>query len=124
MHFDNRGLPLSTIGPNTKKAAFPGCGRHADPRANGMELSERTTAGVLEGLMPRTDAPAGAVLLAVFTATLFLSALLLFAVQPVFAKMILPRLGGAPSVWAVSMCFFQAVLLAGYGYAFALNRWL
>ena len=87
-----------------------------------MDLSERTTAGVLDGSMSRAGAPA--VLLAVFTATLFLSALLLFAVQPIFAKMILPRLGGAPSVWAVSMCFFQAMLLAGYGYAFALNRWL
>jgi hypothetical protein len=39
-----------------------------------------------------------------------------------FAKMVLPRLGGSPSVWAVSMCFFQAALLAGYCYAHALNR--
>jgi hypothetical protein len=60
--------------------------------------------------------------LALFTATIFLSALLLFAVQPMFAKIVLPRLGGAPSVWAVSMCFFQAVLLAGYLYAHVLNR--
>jgi hypothetical protein len=89
-----------------------------------MDLSERIPAGVLHGPMPRAGAPAAALLLAVFTATLFVSALLLFAVQPIFAKMILPRLGGAPSVWAVSMCFFQAVLLAGYGYAFAPNRWL
>ena len=59
-----------------------------------------------------------------FAATLFLSALLLFSVQPMFAKMALPVLGGSPSVWAVSMCFFQAALLAGYGYAHALNRWL
>ncbi|MFN3867474.1 MAG: fused MFS/spermidine synthase [Hyphomicrobiaceae bacterium] len=63
-----------------------------------------------------------AVVLAVFTATLFLSAFLLFSVQPVFAKMVLPKLGGSPSVWAVSLCFFQAVLLAGYSYAYALNR--
>src|SRR5215831_20752298 len=66
----------------------------------------------------------GKILLLVFATTLFFSALLLFSVQPMFGKLILPRLGGAPSVWAVSMCFFQAVLLAGYGYAFALNRWL
>ena len=58
-----------------------------------------------------------------FAATMFLSALLLFSVQPMFAKMVLPRLGGSPSVWAVSMCFFQAVLLAGYCYAHLLNRW-
>ena len=59
-----------------------------------------------------------------FGATLFLSALLLFSVQPMFAKLLLPKLGGSPSVWAVSMCFFQAMLLAGYGYAYALNRFL
>ena len=41
-----------------------------------------------------------------------------------FAKMALPALGGTPAVWAVSMCFFQVVLLAGYVYAHALNRWL
>lgn len=52
-----------------------------------------------------------------FTATTFLSALLLFSVQPMFAKMVLPVLGGSPSVWAVAMFFFQAALLAGYAYA-------
>lgn len=65
-----------------------------------------------------------AVLLWSFTATLFLSALMLFSVQPMFAKMALPLLGGTPAVWAVSMCFFQAALLAGYCYAHALMRWL
>lgn len=60
--------------------------------------------------------------LGLFAGTLFLSALLLFSVQPMFARMVLPKLGGSPSVWAVSMCFFQAVLLAGYCYAHALNR--
>jgi hypothetical protein len=52
-----------------------------------------------------------------FTATTFLSALLLFAIQPMFAKMVLPALGGSPSVWSVSVFFFQAALLAGYLYA-------
>jgi len=66
----------------------------------------------------------GRALVPLFAATLFLSALLLFSVQPMYAKLILPKLGGAPAVWAVAMCFFQAVLLAGYGYAYALNRWL
>ena len=61
--------------------------------------------------------------LGMFTTAIFLSALLLFSVQPIFAKMVLPKLGGAPSVWAVSMVFFQAVLLGGYAYAHALNRW-
>ncbi|HRK18706.1 MAG TPA: fused MFS/spermidine synthase [Hyphomicrobiaceae bacterium] len=52
-----------------------------------------------------------------FTVTTFLSALLLFSIQPMFAKMVLPVLGGSPSVWAVAMFFFQAALLAGYAYA-------
>ena len=55
-------------------------------------------------------------------ATLFVSALLLFLLQPMFAKMVLPKLGGAPSVWSVAMVFFQAVLLAGYAYAHLLGR--
>ncbi len=54
---------------------------------------------------------------ALFTLTTFVSALLLFSLQPLFAKMVLPVLGGAPSVWAVALCFFQAALLAGYCYA-------
>ena len=59
---------------------------------------------------------------ALFAATLFLSALLLFAVQPMFTKMVLPRLGGAQSVWSVAMVFFQAALLLGYGYAHLVVR--
>ncbi len=55
--------------------------------------------------------------LPLFTLSLFMSALLLFSVQPMFAKMILPSLGGAPGVWNTSMVFFQTVLLAGYAYA-------
>ena len=57
-----------------------------------------------------------------FGTTLFLSALLLFSVQPLFAKMVLPRLGGTPAVWSVAMVFFQAMLLAGYAYAHAIVR--
>ncbi|HUG61419.1 MAG TPA: fused MFS/spermidine synthase [Methylomirabilota bacterium] len=52
-----------------------------------------------------------------FTATLFFSAFLLFAIQPMFAKVVLPKLGGSASVWSIAMVFFQAMLLAGYGYA-------
>jgi hypothetical protein len=55
--------------------------------------------------------------LAVYTAAIFLSALLLFSVQPLFTKMVLPRLGGSPAVWSVAMVFFQTLLLAGYAYA-------
>lgn len=58
-----------------------------------------------------------AAILPIYTATIFLSAFMLFSIQPFFAKMVLPILGGSPSVWSVAMVFFQAVLLAGYGYA-------
>ena len=61
-------------------------------------------------------------LLPVFVAAIFVSAALLFAVQPMFTKMVLPRLGGAAAVWSVAMVFFQTTLLAGYAYAHALTR--
>src|SRR5262249_21398619 len=60
---------------------------------------------------------------ATFTAAIFVSAALLFAVQPMFTKMVLPRFGGAPSVWSVAIVFFQAALLAGYAYAHWLTRY-
>jgi hypothetical protein len=66
-------------------------------------------------------APHSAGVLALFAATTFLSAFLLFAIQPMFAKMVLPVLGGSSSVWAVALLFFQAALLLGYGYAHLLN---
>jgi hypothetical protein len=56
--------------------------------------------------------------------TLFVSALLLFSIQPMFAKMVLPKLGGAPAVWSVAMVFFQGSLLIGYAYAHLLARTL
>ncbi len=51
-----------------------------------------------------------------FAATIFISATLLFSVQPMVGKMTLPLLGGAPAVWNTCMVFFQAVLLLGYAY--------
>ena len=59
-----------------------------------------------------------------FAFTLFISALLLFLVQPMVGKMILPYLGGTPAVWNTCMVFFQAVLLAGYAFAHASVTWL
>src|SRR5438128_7892968 len=54
----------------------------------------------------------------------FFSAALLFLLEPLFGKMVLPLLGGTPAVWNTCMLFFQAVLLAGYGFAHASTRWL
>src|SRR5688500_243174 len=61
--------------------------------------------------------PGAITLVIVFGASIFLSAVLLFSVQPLVGKLLLPLLGGAPSVWNTVMVFFQAMLLAGYGYA-------
>lgn len=58
-----------------------------------------------------------------FAFTLFVSATLLFFVQPLVGKMILPRLGGTPAVWNTCMVFFQAVLLVGYAYTHTLSTW-
>src|SRR5262245_55384403 len=62
------------------------------------------------------------VVLVVYTAAIFVSALLLFSVQPLFTKMVLPRLGGSPAVWSVAMVFFQSLLLAGCAYAHYLMK--
>ena len=70
--------------------------------------------------LERTSAPGlilGAAALPLFAGTLFLSAGLMFLVEPMVAKMVLPRLGGSPAVWTTCMVFFQAMLLAGYAYA-------
>jgi hypothetical protein len=96
MHLDNRGLPLSTA--SAKAAAA---------------LDLRPTSARTVRFAP-----------ALYPAALFLSALLLFAIQPMFSKMVLPRIGGAAAVWSVAMVFFQAALLLGYAYAHLLSRTL
>jgi len=58
----------------------------------------------------------------VFIMTILTGSFLLFLIQPMFARMILPLLGGSPSVWNVALLFYQAVLLLGYLYAHALQR--
>lgn len=59
-----------------------------------------------------------------FSLTLLLSAFLLFWIQPLIAKLILPKLGGVPAVWNTSMMFFQGILLVGYMYAYFFSRYL
>src|SRR5689334_16752240 len=60
--------------------------------------------------------------MALYTLTIFLSAFLLFQVQPIIAKIILPWFGGSSAVWSTCMLFFQLVLLLGYLYAHWLHR--
>src|ERR1700744_449244 len=52
-----------------------------------------------------------------FAVTIFVGATLFFSIEPIIARMIVPMLGGAPSVWIVCSLMFQTLLLAGYGYA-------
>ncbi len=59
-----------------------------------------------------------------YGATIFLSAFLLFQVQPIIGKIILPWFGGSASVWTTCMLFFQAMLLLGYLYAYGVVRFL
>jgi len=57
-----------------------------------------------------------------YAVTIFLSAFLLFLVQPIIAKQILPWFGGSAAVWTTCLVFFQSTLLAGYAYADLTNR--
>ena len=59
-----------------------------------------------------------------FATAAFLSASLLFCVEPMIAKMVLPQFGGSPAVWNTCLVFFQLALLAGYIYAHAASQWL
>ncbi len=61
-------------------------------------------------------------MIALFTLAVFLAAALLFTMQPMAAKMLLPQVGGSPALWNACMVFFQVALLAGYGYAHVLAR--
>ena len=63
-------------------------------------------------------------MLILYAGTLFVGGTLLFLVQPMFAKMVLPLLGGSPSVWNTAMLFYQVALLVSYLYAHASRRWL
>src|SRR5712672_623543 len=95
---------------------------HPAPCRNLAAGISRIQAGVFMSLpMPSAaDQPSirrNRLVLIVYTSAIFVSALLLFSVQPLFTKMVLPRLGGSPAVWSVAMVFFQSLLLGGYAYA-------
>jgi len=87
------------------------------------EAGRRAGEASHDAASPVTGASARTPLLATFIAAIFVSAALLFMVEPMFTKMVLPRLGGSPSVWSVAIVFFQAALLAGYAYAHLLTRY-
>src|SRR5215210_7493192 len=72
----------------------------------------------------RKGSPGGTSLMILFSVTIFVSAALLFLVEPMFAKFILPLFGSTPAVWTGSMMFFQMALLIGYLYVHATTTWL
>ena len=85
------------------------------------ERNMSTTTNKEEGYpQKKTSAFSGAILMmALFSLTIFLSAGLLFLIEPMFAKFVLPSFGGTPAVWTGSMMFFQAALLSSYLYVHA-----
>ena len=62
--------------------------------------------------------------LILFSICIFLSAFLLFSIQPMFTKMLMPLLGGAPQVWNIAMLFFQALLLFGYLFTYLITKYM
>ncbi len=76
---------------------------------SGERMSDTTGGGILRGR-------------GLFVLTIFTGSFLLFLVQPMVARMALPKLGGAPAVWNSAMLVYQALLLAGYAYAHRLSR--
>jgi hypothetical protein len=68
------------------------------------------------------DVLSGRLIPVLFTLTIFTSALLLFFIQPLFTRMVLPQIGGAAAVWTTAMLFFQTVLIGGYLYAHLMTR--
>ena len=62
--------------------------------------------------------------MAAYALTILTGAFLLFQVQPLIGKYILPWFGGGPGVWTTCMLFFQVLLVGGYAYAHCTSRWL
>ena len=96
------------------------------------ELAARPATALEHAFTRRPDAAArahaaarpGVAIVPLFATAMFLSGFLLFLIEPMVARMVLPILGGVPMVWNACVVFFQIVMLAGYGYAFGASRWL
>ncbi len=80
------------------------------------------TESAIDAIAPTRDPARDPVIPLLFAVAIFTSAALVFVVQPMVTKLVLPMLGGSPSVWNTSMVFFQTALLAGYAYAHGLQR--
>jgi hypothetical protein len=87
-------------------------------------VEESVSLPVIATLKAEPAGHAGRAIVALFGITLFLSAFLLFLLEPMIAKMVLPVLGGTPMVWNTCVVFFQTTLVAGYAYAHGSASWL
>src|ERR1700749_3721635 len=90
--------------------------------------SDQAQAGIprMDGRLQQhpADSPIARHPMILYALTIFLSAFLLFQVQPLIAKIILPWFGGSAAVWSAALLFFQLVVLGGYFYAHCLIRYL
>ncbi len=84
--------------------------------AQGIKIDKKDAA--------RKGSPGNTSLMILFSVTIFVSAALLFLIEPMFAKFVLPSFGGTPAVWTGSMMFFQAALLTSYLYVHLTTTWL
>ena len=71
-----------------------------------------------------TGTTGSGLVLPLFATALLTSASLVFVLEPLFARMVLPLLGGVPAVWNTCVVFYQLALVAGYLYAHAITKWL
>ena len=99
--------------------AFPARGF---PTGSGERRGDSAALRFISTALPRTVAVPHVML--PFARTIFTGAFLLFQVQPLVGKYILPWFGGGPGVWTTCMLFFQLLLLGGYAYAHAVSRYL
>ena len=96
-----------------------------DNRANQLASNrQELTAAPNSGLDRQSPRAVWRTLGLIFATTIFVSAFLLFQVQPLISKYILPWFGGSPAVWTTCMLFFQIVLFGGYAYAHLLTRYV
>ena len=91
-----------------------------------MEAVEQAFSGAPAAAPARADVSGAhaSLIVSLFASAMFLSGFLLFIVEPMAARMVLPVLGGVPMVWNGCVVFFQIVMLAGYGYAYGASRWV
>jgi len=88
-------------------------------------LKHAPTGGTPSAIVrPQSAVAHSSLIVPLFASTMFLSGFLLFLVEPMAARMVLPILGGVPMVWNGCVVFFQIVMLAGYVYALGASRWL